>query len=227
VRTVTEPDPLAHNLAVRRHLHRSTFLCILCQNVKSVGMAEPTTAETIVAAAMRSVRGRGPQKLTLSAVAAEAGVSRPTLYRWFPTKTLLLAAMTAYEVEQFDTGLQALADAYPNPAKRFDAALRYIVTYLDDTMGADSISADPEFALQSLADSLGSHITSVARVLSDALDQIPGVLRGALTREQGAEMLLRVAYSHYLVPDPDTKRLLATLRAFAGLESSGIRRSTP
>ena len=32
------------------------------------------------------------------------------MYRWFPTKTLLLAAITAYEVEQFDAGLQALAD---------------------------------------------------------------------------------------------------------------------
>jgi TetR/AcrR family transcriptional regulator, repressor for uid operon len=184
----------------------------------------PSTADLILAAAMRSVRGRGREKLTLSAVAAEAGVSRPTLYRWFPTKTLLLAAMTAYEVEQFDVGLQALADAHTDPAARFDAALRYLVTYLDETMGADAIRADPAFSLQSLADSLAPHIESVARVLGDALDQIPNVRRGALTREQGAEILLRVAYSHYLVPNPDTEQLLATLRAFAGLEA-GARRT--
>jgi len=183
----------------------------------------PATAEMILAAALRSVRGRGPQKLTLSAVAAEAGVSRPTLYRWFPTKTLLLAAMTAYEVEQFDEGLHALADAHPDPAARFDAALRYLVTYLDETMGADSISADPAFSLQSLADSLGPHIESVARVLGDGLDQIPSVRRGALTREQGAEMLLRVAYSQYLVPDADTEQLVVTLRTFAGVESRSAR----
>jgi len=187
-------------------------------------MAErPTTAETILAAALRSVRDRGPEKLTLSAVAADAGVSRPTLYRWFPTKTLLLAAMTAYEVEQFDVGLQELADAHPDPAARFDAALRYVVTYLDTTMGSHAISADPAFSLQSLADSLGPHIESVARVLGDALDQIPSVRRGALTREQGAEMLLRVAYSHYLVPNADTEQLLATLRTFAGVKALAAR----
>src|SRR3982751_3761331 len=131
--------------------------------------AERTTADTILAAAQRSIRRRGPQKLSLSAVAEEAGVSRPTVYRWFPTKTLLLAAITAYEVEQFDAGLQALADAPPDPRERFASALR------------------------SLADSRGPHIESVAGVLGDALDQIPAVRTRALTREQGAEMLLRVA----------------------------------
>jgi AcrR family transcriptional regulator len=187
--------------------------------------AERTTADTILAAAQRSIRRRGPQKLSLSAVAEEAGVSRPTLYRWFPSKTLLLAAITAYEVEQFDTGLESLADAYPEPTERFDAALRYVVTYLDETIGADAISADPVFALQSLADSLGPHIESVAGVLGDALDQIPAVRAGALTREQGAEMLLRVAYSHYLVPNPDPARLVDTLRKFAGVETPSRRRT--
>jgi AcrR family transcriptional regulator len=187
--------------------------------------AASSTADTILAAAQRSIRRRGPQKLSLSAVAEEAGVSRPTVYRWFPTKALLLAAITAYEVEQFDTGLQALADAHAQPGARFDAALRYLVTYLDETIGADAISADPAFALQSLADSLGPHIESVAGVLGDALDRIPAVGSGALTREQGAEVLLRVAYSHYLVPNPDPERLLVTLRAFAGVESRARRRS--
>jgi AcrR family transcriptional regulator len=188
--------------------------------------AGSTTAETILAAAQRTIRRRGPQKLSLSAVAGEAGVSRPTVYRWFPSKTLLLAALTAYEVEQFDAGLQALADRHDDPSARFDAALRYTVTYLDETMGADAISADPAFALQSLADSLGPHIDSVAGVLGDALDQIPSVGSGALTREQGAEMLLRLAYSHYLVPNPDPERLLATMRVFAGVEARPRRRST-
>ena len=153
----------------------------------------------------------------MSAVAAEAGVSRPTLYRWFPTKSLLLGAITAYEVEQFDVGLQALADHHRDPGRRLDAALRYLVTYLEETIGSDSIHADAEFSLQGLADSLPPHVASLARVLGDALDEVPTVRAGAVTREQAAEIFLRVAYSQYLVPDRDAERLLATLRAFAGL----------
>jgi len=176
----------------------------------------PTT-EVILVAARRCISERGPGKLTLSAVAAEAGVSRPTLYHWFPNKALLLGALSAYEVEQFDLGLQAVAEAHRSPSRRLDATLRYLVTYLDDSMGPDPIAADPDFALQSLADSLGPHVESLARVLGDALDQLPTVRSGALSRQQAAEMFLRVAYSHYLVPHRDPEALLITLRGFAGL----------
>ena len=179
--------------------------------------AAPTTSELILAAARRTIRARGPEKLTLSAVAAEAGVSRPTLYRWFPNKSLLLGAIAAYEVEQFDVGLQALAERHRDPGRRLDAALRYLVTYLEETLGSDSIHADPEFSLQGLADSLPPHVTSLTRELGDALDEVPTVRAGTVTREQAAEMFLRVAYSQYLVPNRDPEQLLGTMRAFAGL----------
>jgi TetR/AcrR family transcriptional regulator, repressor for uid operon len=187
--------------------------------------ATPTTSETILAAARRTIRARGPEKLSMSAVAAEAGVSRPTLYRWFPSKALLLGAITAYEVEQFDHGLQVLADEHPDPARRLDAALRYLVTYLDETLGADSIHVDAEFSLQGLNDSLPSHVDSLAAVLGDALDEVPAVADGQVTREQAAEVFLRLAYSQYLVPNPDAEDLLATMRAFAGLPSRRRRRT--
>jgi AcrR family transcriptional regulator len=187
----------------------------------------PTTATLILAAAQRTIRVRGPEKLTMSAVATEAGVSRPTLYRWFPTKALLLGAIAAYAVEHFDTGLQALADEHCDPAQRLDVALRYLVTYLDDTMGSDAVHVDAEFALQGLADSLPPHVESLARVLGDALDEVPTVRDGTVTREEAAEMFLRVAYSHYLVPGRDPERLLATLRAFAGLPATPVGRMPP
>jgi AcrR family transcriptional regulator len=186
----------------------------------------PTTGEAIVAAAKRTIRARGPEKLTISAVAAEAGVSRPTLYRWFPTKTLLLGAITAYEVEQFDRGLQALALEHRQPARRLDAGLRYLVTFLDESMGADAIRVDPGFSLQSLADSHEPHVKSLARVLGDAFDEVPAVGGGSVTREQAADIFLRIAYSHYLVPHADPDELLATMRALAGLPSLRPRRTS-
>lgn len=189
-------------------------------------MSTLPTAELILVAARRCVSERGPGKLTLSAVAAEAGVSRPTLYHWFPNKALLLGALSAYEVEQFDLGLQAVAGAHRSPNRTLDATLRYLVTYLDESMGPDPIGADPTFALQSLADSLGPHVESLARVLGDALDELPTVRAGALSGEQAAEMFLRVAYSHYLVPHRDPEALLITLRSFAGLTGRTVERAT-
>jgi TetR/AcrR family transcriptional regulator, repressor for uid operon len=184
-----------------------------------------TSAEKILEAARRVVRRGGPDKLTLSAVAIEAGVSRPTLYRWFPSRPLLLGALAAHETERFDRGLLRLAEAHPDPRERFDAALRYIVAYLDDRGGPDTITAtDAAFALQSMGDSHAAHVASIARVLGDALEQIPAVASGAMTHQQGAEMLLRIAYSNYVVPSTDIDQLLATVRAFAGAAPLARRR---
>ncbi len=186
----------------------------------------PTGSTTSVNAILEATRAviaeRGPGKFTMSAIAAAAGVSRPTLYRWFPSKDSLLAALTRYEEELFDTRLEAVIAAQRTPARRLDAALRCLVTYLDGLMGPDPIGADPGFAIQSLAASLVPQTTAFVRLLGNAFETVPAVRLGHLTPEQAAEMFLRVAYSHYLVPHPEPEVLLANLRSFAGLS----RRST-
>ena len=153
----------------------------------------------------------------MSAIAAAAGVSRPTLYRWFPTKDELLEAFTAYEEQLFDARLREAIDAQRTPGRKLDAALRLLVTYLDGSWDPIPIGADPAFALQSLASSLGPQTTGVRPAAGDAFDSVPAVRRGHLSREQAAELFLRLAYSHYLVPHPDPEVLLANLRSFAGL----------
>jgi|SRR5689334_640877 len=187
-------------------------------------MPESTSSEAILAAAARAIAERGPGKLTLSAIAAEAGVSRPTLYRWFPTREDLFAALTVYAEERFDRGLQEVVGARRSPARRLDAALRYVVLYHDASFGADPFGVDPAFALQGLAGSLLPHVDSLVRLLGEALDQVPAVRSGDLTREDVAELFLRVAYSHYLLPHRDPERLLATMRNLAGLDRRTVSR---
>ncbi len=161
----------------------------------------------------------------MSAVAAAAGVSRPTLYRWFPTKAELLAAITEHEIELFSEGLRSAVDAQRSPRRRLDAALRHLVTYLDGSVGAGAISVDPEFALQSLASALEPESETLAALLGDALDEVPAVRVRALSRQQAAEMFLRLVYSHYLMPHPEPEVLLTAMRSFAGLVGGSVTRA--
>ncbi len=161
----------------------------------------------------------------MSAVAAAAGISRPTLYRWFPTKTDLFTAIGGYEEEQFHLGLRAVLDAYRSPARRIDAALVYLVTYLEGLMGPDPIGIDPEFVLRGFALSLPAQRATLAELLGDAFQQIPAVRSGELSSENAAELFLRFAYSHYLIPHPAPDVLLASLRSFAGLPRRSAVRS--
>jgi hypothetical protein len=101
--------------------------------------------------------------------------------------------------------------------------LRYLITYLDESLGAEAIGVDPEFALQGLANELAPHVDALVRLLGDAFAQVPAVRTGALSREQAAEIFLRLAYSHYLVPHSDSEVLLAAMRSFAGLPRRSMR----
>jgi AcrR family transcriptional regulator len=183
-----------------------------------------TTADSIVQAARWTIAQGGPEKLTLSAVASAAGVSRPTLYRWFATKADLLEAITSYEQQQFDAGLAVVIEVQRSPRRRLEAALRYLVTYLDTGTGPNSISADPAFALKSLNESLRPYSTSLARLLDDALLEVPAVQIGALSKEQAAELFLRMAYSHFLLPHTDPEVFLAMMCDFAQISRRAVRR---
>ena len=86
-----------------------------------MGATRSASADAILSAAQQMIRERGPEKLRLAAVAEAAGVSRQTLYRWFPTKDDLLAAISQRERALFDDRLNvALAVDPPAgaPARR-------------------------------------------------------------------------------------------------------------
>ena len=76
--------------------------------VPAAGSADPaagSTSDRILAATAEVLGRNGMSKLSLSEVALQAGVSRPTLYRWFASKEELLDAFGAWERRKFDNGV--------------------------------------------------------------------------------------------------------------------------
>ena len=90
--------------------------------------AEPSTRKRILAATFVVLSRSGHRKLQLSEVATEAGVSRPTLYRYFGSKQGLLDAFGLYEQDNFDAGIAAAMAGLRGP-DRLDAALQFIVDF--------------------------------------------------------------------------------------------------
>lgn len=177
-----------------------------------------SSADAIVSAACQLLRTLGSdERLTLSAVAAAAHVSRPTLYRWFPNREDLLEAMALWQEERFYEGLAKALETERTPAERLDAALVYLISFLDETLGTDSLLRESAFAIRSLAASLPKQRATWVTLVGDALASAPAVRAGTLTVEQAAELCLRLAYSHYLMPSPEPELLLQNMRHMAGL----------
>lgn len=178
-------------------------------NAYEVGQPETpddTSSKQKILRATADVLGRsGQSKLSLSDVALEAGVSRPTLYRWFASKDELLESFGAYEKALFDSGI-ANATAGLRGVERLDAALRFIVEYQQSYSGVRMVDIEPEVAIAQLAE--------VIPVMRGGLERlIPGP--NAAVK---AATAIRVAVSHYLVRSDDADGFLAQLRHAVGIK---------
>jgi AcrR family transcriptional regulator len=72
----------------------------------------PEVTAKVVDGALRAIARFGLTKLTVDDVAREAGISRATLYRYFPGRGAVLAAVVQAETERLERGLdEALGDA--------------------------------------------------------------------------------------------------------------------
>ncbi len=148
----------------------------------------------------------GQTKLSLSEVALQAGVSRPTLYRWFASKTELLDAFGAYEREMFDTGISR-ATAGLRGTDKLDAALQFIVSYQQTySGGVRLIDIEPEVVIAQLDRILPLMRTRLQRLLSGPNAEIK------------AATAIRVAISHYVVRSDDAHQFLAQLRHAVGIK---------
>jgi AcrR family transcriptional regulator len=172
--------------------------------------AEQSTRRRILAATFVVLARDGRRKLQLSDVAAEAKVSRPTLYRYFGSKEGLLEAFGLYEQDNFDSGIAAAMAGFSG-ADRLDAALRFIVEF------------QSTYSLGSLADIEPEHVLhQMKRVLPIMHERIARIIPGD-NNEVAASAVVRIAVCHYLIADGTPDTFLAELRHTAGLGTSRRR----
>jgi AcrR family transcriptional regulator len=170
-------------------------------------MEPPSMRKRLLEATFEVLSRAGPRKLSMSAVAATAGVSRVTLYRWFPSKEALLEAFGVYEQQKYDAGMAEAVAGLGGDA-RLKAVLRFIVDF-QHTYSLRRI-VEPEHVVHQM--------TRVMPVMRDRLlSHFPGP-DGPVV----ATVVTRVALSHALIPDDDPELFYAELCHAAGLKSNQI-----
>lgn len=170
----------------------------------SLPIDEDTSTRNRILAATAEVLGRSGSKLSLSEVALEAGLSRPTLYRWFASKEDLLRAVADHERTLFRTGINRVT-AGLRGTEKLDAALQFIVEYQRSYSGVRVVDVDPEISIAQLSKVIPPMRESLQRLL-------PGP-NGAVK----AATAVRVAISHYIVKSDDADQFLAQLRNAVGI----------
>ena len=166
--------------------------------------AATTTRERILEATLEVLTRTGTRGLSLSDVAATAGVSRPTLYRWFSSKEALLEAFGIYEQQKYDAGIAGAVAGLDGEA-RLDAILRFIVAFQHTYSLRRVVDVEPEHVVYQM-----NRVMPIMR--ERLLPNFPGP-DGVIV----ANVVTRIALSHALIPDDDPELFYAELRHASGL----------
>lgn len=173
----------------------------------------------IVDAALRSMERRGPQQTSLSAVAADLGITRPTIYRYFATLDDLVTAAGDVALGGWTARIADLTSGITDPVDLLVEAVAYLVERLPEEPLLTMLLETDQSRLMSRQMVLGESITR-SRVLLEhtEIDWDSLGYRGKAFDDL-VEYLLRIIQSMVLVPPrpPRSGReLRAVLRHWIG-----------
>lgn len=160
------------------------------------------TSTAIVEGALRALGRTGQHKLSMTDIAEEAGVSRGTLYRYFPNKEAVLHGASQYIRERLQHALEAEVLQELEGPERVRAVLHELSGLMESREIRGTIEVDPGWALAFLSDKLGFIATIVMDVLEETLTDIRAVRDGALTAAKVADLLVRLTVTMHLLPTP-------------------------
>jgi TetR/AcrR family transcriptional regulator, repressor for uid operon len=161
--------------------------------------ADDSTRQRILAATAEVLGRNGRTRLSLSEVALQAEVSRPTLYRYFGDKRELLDGFVVWERQFYERAVAEATAGLP-AGEKLDAALRVIVEYQQSYPGLRMVDIEPAQVIRRL-----SRVIPLMRERLERLAHGPDASLAVATA-------VRVAVAHYLVRSDDGDDFLAQLR---------------
>jgi AcrR family transcriptional regulator len=169
------------------------------------------TEERILTAALGLIGRRGVRRLGMREIAETAGISRGTLYRYFPSKEHVLASAAAYDAQRFSDGLDAVLAAALSPGDRITAFMAYAFDFIRSHPCRPLFETESGFVLSYLLDHLPALRAELVERLGDALDVVPAVASGFLGRDQLADVIVRLFASSWIIPETDDASLVQSV----------------
>lgn len=188
----------------------------MLEDVSAKGTAElkPETREKILDGARAAVARHGLKKLGMSDVSDAAGVSRGTLYRYFPGKDELLEGLVVHEQGKFMQGLFESLAGVEDGEDRLMAVMEYVVNQLHTHDALQRLrQSEPEFVLETIREQFPAIKGGIEALLGPVLADTAPVKLGLVRSEQLTDWLVRMLASMFLIPDSDPDEMVRGLQS--------------
>ena len=172
----------------------------------------PATRDRILEGALLAMGRVGMRRLTMSDVSERSGVSRGTVYRYFPSKEDLLAVLAEYERDRFSDGLRRALASVPEDEVGLGTVAEYILSYLRRHPALTLlIETEPAFVLGFLRQQLPVFHQITEELLAPVMRKAVPVQEGWVSVPELNDLLLRVVLSVFLVPGESSREVVGTL----------------
>lgn len=166
----------------------------------------------IVAAAVECVNKFGPAKTTMDDVAKVAAITRPTVYKYFPSRNELLIAVFLREIDDsLDKGLNDFfsdAETVDDLREGVAQSMAYILGRMRSNETTRAILLDSRIPVEELLTGaaallVGVMENAVETTLTSAIDpKLLSALR-PISPEGVAHWIIRTVYAFYVWPEPE------------------------
>ena len=178
------------------------------------GPGSQEVTSRVVEGALRAIARFGLTKLTVDDVAREAGISRATLYRYFPGRGAVLAAVVESETARLQQGLDdALADTTSLSEALAAVAGFGARAFVGHEAVQHLLATEPGTILPQLC---FSGADTLLRVAADRIGPHLCRFMGPLEARRTGELLARIVLSYALAPPPGPTEaaVLSVVREF-------------
>lgn len=134
------------------------------------------TIQKILKASLARIIQFGESGISMTEICRDVGVSRPTIYRYFPTREALLESVFEYILDDYMEKLDAQIAANPDPLQRVEVIANFAEARLDDG-GAQLFQLDPALVIRLITNSqerLIAHGQTVFAPLFDMSETLSG-----------------------------------------------------
>jgi len=183
-------------------------------------MAQGTVRERILSAALRTATVHGIARLSVGDVARTAGLSRQTVYKYFPSKDALIAAVVLNEAAELVSQVVAAADAVESPRGSLEAAiLAALVVTREHPLLDRLVRTEPETLLPLLSVDGGPVMGLVRPVVEEIVGRKLPDLSPVQTRRL-ADVITRLLVSYAIAAPDDPPEVVAA--SVAALLTGGV-----
>ncbi len=184
------------------------------------GKADATVRRILAATLARVIRD-GESGISMTDICREVGISRPTLYRYFPTREALLAGAFDLLLEDFEAGMRAAIERDPAPARRLEVIAGFLESRLLDG-GAQLFQLEPKLIIDLIMGSKDKLREMTEWAYGPLFDMADALGERPVDRDMAAEVILLFFSSLSLLtvksrPANVGVMLRKTLRAVMGI----------